>query len=290
MTKSKIAIGTAQIGMDYGIANNIGKPDLDEVKKIFDIASKNNIDTFDTALNYGDSEKIIGIIGLGESKVITKLPAFNGRKEEIREWLNKKINESFEHLQVDSIFGLLLHNPKDLINNDIGQELIHGLNQYREEGKIKKIGVSVYSPDELEELISILKIDIIQAPLNIMDRRLLTSGWMERLKSLDIEVHVRSIFLQGLLLMKQVDLPDQFKKWSSHFSKWYSWLDEHQISPLNACLNYAMNIDDIDKVVIGIDNAEQLDEICMINPESGFVFPDYLMSQDEMLINPSNWL
>ena len=199
-------------------------------------------------------------------------------------------SESFEHLQVDSIFGLLLHNPKDLINNDIGQELIHGLNQYREEGKIKKIGVSVYSPDEIEELISILKIDIIQAPLNIMDRRLLTSGWMERLKSLDIEVHVRSIFLQGLLLMKQVDLPDQFKKWSSHFSKWYTWLDEHQISPLNACLNYAMNIDDIDKVVIGIDNAEQLDEICMINHESGFVFPDYLMSQDEMLINPSNWL
>ena len=72
--KSKIAIGTAQIGMDYGIANNMGKPDLDEVKKIFDIASKNNIDTFDTALNYGDSEKIIGIIGISESKVITKLP------------------------------------------------------------------------------------------------------------------------------------------------------------------------------------------------------------------------
>ena len=290
MTKSKIAIGTAQIGMDYGIANNMGKPDLDEVKKIFDIASKNNIDTFDTALNYGDSEKIIGIIGISESKVITKLPAFNGRKEEIREWLNEKINQSFENLQADSIFGLLLHNPKDLINNDIGEELIQGLNQYREEGKIKKIGVSVYSPDELEELISNLKIDIIQAPLNIMDRRLLTSGWMERLKSLGIEVHVRSIFLQGLLLMKQEDLPDQFKKWSSHFSKWYSWLDEYQISPLNACLNYAMHIDDIDKVVIGIDNAGQLDEICMINHESGFVFPDYLMSQDEMLINPSNWL
>ena len=213
MTKSKIAIGTAQIGMDYGIANNMGKPDLDEVKKIFDIASKNNIDTFDTALNYGDSEKIIGIIGISESKVITKLPAFNGRKEEIREWLNEKINQSFENLQADSIFGLLLHNPKDLINNDIGEELIQGLNQYREEGKIKKIGVSVYSPDELEELISNLKIDIIQAPLNIMDRRLLTSGWMERLKSLGIEVHVRSIFLQGLLLMKQEDLPDQFKKW-----------------------------------------------------------------------------
>ena len=86
--------------------------------------------------------------------------------------------------------------------------------------------------------------------------------------------------------MKQEDLPDQFKKWSSHFSKWYSWLDEYQISPLNACLNYAMHIDDIDKVVIGIDNAGQLDEICMINHESGFVFPDYLMSQDEMLINP----
>ena len=183
-----------------------------------------------------------------------------------------------------------LHNPKDLINNDIGEELIQGLNRYREEGKIKKIGVSVYSPDELEELISNLKIDIIQAPFNIMDRRLLTSGWMERLKSLGIEVHVRSIFLQGLLLMKQEDLPDQFKKWSSHFSKWYSWLDEYQISPLNACLNYAMHIDDIDKVVIGIDNAGQLDEICMINHESGFVFPDYLMSQDEMLINPSNWL
>ena len=141
MTKSKIAIGTAQIGMDYGIANNMGKPDLDEVKKIFDIASKNNIDTFDTALNYGDSEKIIGIIGISESKVITKLPAFNGRKEEIREWLNEKINQSFENLQADSIFGLLLHNPKDLINNDIGEELIQGLNQYREEGKIKKIGV-----------------------------------------------------------------------------------------------------------------------------------------------------
>ena len=77
-----------------------------------------------------------------------------------------------------------MHNPKDLINNDIGEELIQGLNRYREEGKIKKIGVSVYSPDELEELISNLKIDIIQAPFNIMDRRLLTSGWMERLKRL----------------------------------------------------------------------------------------------------------
>jgi len=289
MMNNKIAIGTAQIGMDYGIANNFGKPGLDQVKEIFNIARDNNIDTFDTAVNYGDSETIIGIMGLDQSKVITKLPSFDGRKEEINEWLNQRLNKSLDHLQVDSIFGLLLHNPKDLLNKGIAQELIDGLNHFREEGRVKKIGVSIYSPDELEELIGNFQIDIIQVPLNIMDRRLITSGWLGRLKSLGVEIHVRSIFLQGLLLMKQEDLPNQFMKWSSHFRKWYSWLDDQKISPLDACLNYVMSIKDIDKVVIGIDNAMQLKQICMIKNENDFNFPDYLMSQDEMLINPSNW-
>jgi aryl-alcohol dehydrogenase-like predicted oxidoreductase len=134
-----------------------------------------------------------------------------------------------------------------------------------------------------------IKLDLVQAPFNVLDRRLEFSGWLTRLAQENVEIHVRSIFLQGLLLMNNETRPAMFAKWTPTWARWQDWLDEQQVAPLRACLGFALSVPHVDRVVVGIDSVAHLREIldCMTVPVVSP--PPGLMNGDPDLINPSRW-
>ena len=285
----RIAIGTAQFGMRYGIANKSGQPDTFEVTEILKEAQRNGIKSLDTAINYGQSEEILGRISVDNWDVITKLPAIDPSYRDIEKWVLNSVDHSLKRLRIGCLYGLLLHRTNDLLDKKTGPKIFKALQLLKQQGKVVKVGVSVYAPEEISHILNHYEVDIIQAPFNLFDRRLVSSGLLKHLKSIDIEVHTRSVFLQGLLLMEQFDRPERFKNWKNLFDSWNQWLDSTSISPLEACLGYVMSFSEIDRVVIGIDNLHQLKEICQIKYKKKLHFPANLQSDDIQLINPSNW-
>jgi aryl-alcohol dehydrogenase-like predicted oxidoreductase len=159
----------------------------------------------------------------------------------------------------------------------------------KSDGSVKKIGISIYDTSELDLLCERFQFDLIQAPFNIFDRRLIYSGWMERLALQGVELHVRSAFLQGLLLMSANDRPNKFSPWSKLFLEWDGWLKLNKLLPLEACLSYVLSFPHVSKVIVGADSLVQLKEIILASSCKFSLFPEGLMTRDTALINPANW-
>jgi len=285
---NRIALGTVQFGMDYGIANTCGKVHSEAAGMVLEYALTKGIDTLDTAIDYGDSEKTLGGIGINCWNVISKLPEIPNNCSNIQCWVEQSVNASLQRLGVKHLYGLLLHRPEQLLENN-GDEIYKALQALKQHGLVKNIGVSIYNPSELDYLVKNFKFDIVQAPFNIIDRRLITSGWMDRLSKDNIELHVRSIFLQGLLLMSPTERPAKFTKWSRTFDQYYEWLNTYNLTSLEACLLYVMSYSKIAKIIIGVDGLEQLAQI--IDAANGSLppVPDTFSTDDLDLLNPSQW-
>lgn len=284
----RLALGTVQFGLDYGVANAGGKIAPGEAAEIVRMARAAGVDTLDTAVAYGDAESRLGEIGVVDWRIVSKLPPRpDGTDPE--KWVRQIVERSLSNLQVSRLHGLLLHRPGDLAGAH-GESLYRALLAIREDGLVGKIGVSVYSPDDLDLTCGRFALDLVQAPLNLVDRRLVTSGWLSRLKRDGVEVHVRSAFLQGLLLMKPAVRPRKFDLWSQVWTRWEEWQHEHPaLSPQAACLAYPLACTQVDRVVVGVDSAAQLGQLlastCALD---GDCIPD-LSCDDERLINPSSW-
>ena len=167
--------------------------------------------------------------------------------------------------------------------------LYKALCDLRNDGVVEKIGISIYSPAELDALVPYFDFDLIQAPLNLVDRRILTTGWLGRLKDKDVEVHTRSVFLQGLLLMGRSKIPNKFLPWSSIWREWDFWLEKQQgVSALEACLAFPLQCQDVDRVLVGADGLDQLHAILNAAKYAGVNFPK-IECNDESLINPAEW-
>lgn len=290
MTNSnKIILGTAQLGLNYGITNYSGKPSLSKTKKIIELAKKQNIKFLDTSMNYGDSQEIIGKIENKNFKIITKLPKVPilKKKKKIEIWINKKVEKSLKDLNKKKIYALLLHYPEQLLSKR-GFYIFSALKKLKDNGKIQKIGISIYSINVLKKVIRNFSIDLVQAPFNIIDRRIVDKQIIKILKKKKIELHVRSIFLQGLLISNKEKIPKKFDKWSNIFDKWFNWLNKNKISKLDACLSFIFMQKNIDKVIIGIENLDQLNQLKNAKKNLNLKFPE-ISSVDEDLINPSNW-
>ena len=287
---NKLAIGTAQFGMDYGIGSSPGKVNISEVKKILEHAKLTNIDMLDTASAYGKSEKILGELNVDEFKVVTKTRHFNIPKitDDALNLLNRDFEKSLKDLKLDSMYGLLIHHADDLMKPGASKiiEFIHNL---KKTNKIRKIGVSIYENKHLSFVLENFDIDLVQLPLNIFDRRLIDNGMLKLLSQKGLEVHARSIFLQGLILMGDSSRPRKFDRWDSLWKSWSEWLNDYKISPLEASIRYAMSFSEISKVLVGIDSINQLIEI--VDAASGVLppIPNELYTNDSLLLNPSNW-
>lgn len=202
----------------------------------------------------------------------------------VREW----VTGSLGRLKIPMLAGVLLHRPQQLLAPQ-GEELYQALVRLTQQGVVEKIGVSIYDPGELEALWPRFHFDLIQAPFNIFDQRLLTSGWLHRLHRAGVEVHTRSAFLQGLLLMSASSRPKQFDRWQSLWTKWDRWLTEHALTPVEACLAFVLSHSEIDCVVVGVDNVRQLREIVRAAGTKTVPAAQGLATNEPDLILPSNW-
>lgn len=288
MTAMRLALGTVQFGLPYGIANRSGQVSRVVARDMLQLARDKGIDTLDTAIAYGESESCLGEVGTQGFKLVTKLPAIPTGCGDVNGWAREQVFASYTRLGVDSVYGVLLHRPGQLLETD-GQQIFNALQELKEAGLAQKIGVSIYAPGELDELAPRYRFDLVQAPLNLIDQRLLASGWLRRLKQEGVEVHTRSAFLQGLLLMPRSAIPSGFAPWGTLWDKWYNWLEQQAVTAVQASLAYPLAFPEVDRVVVGADSQEQLTQIINATLASEIdTFPD-LHSEDEKLINPANW-
>ena len=289
MTMKKIVIGTANFGMDYGIRKNQKKLIDSDILEIINTAKKIGIDTIDTAISYGNSLNRLGGFGVENFKIITKFPKIPDDKKNQTTWFNEQIEGTLKKLGINNLEAVLLHYPKDIIENN-NSELIHFLLNLKNEGVIKKIGVSIYEKNELEEILKIFKPEIIQCPINLFDNRLLEKNYLEKISKKGIEIHVRSIFLQGLLLFKREEMPKEFLKYYYIWEEWYNWLKIMKLNPLEACIRYTNSLKSVDKIVVGINSAQHLKQITkyMRKPKL-HQKPNWQNSISKDLIDPRLW-
>ena len=283
---NRIVLGGAQLGLPYGILNGGETLSREEVARILDTAVDHGIDSIDTAIAYGQSESIIGETSQNRFNIISKLPPLPVDISNVSEWVHSQVQGSLSRLKCISLDALLLHRPQDLTGAQ-GVELYAAIESLMAEKMIHRFGVSIYSPDDLEGIIGTFDIHVVQAPLNVFDRRIL--GVTDQLSALNIEVHVRSIFLQGVLIASPQDRPQRFEPWSEHFALFDEWVRSSGVSAMACCMGFALQQSGIAKLVIGTTSAESLDEIMNSIPNSVLEVPTHLQSSVEQLIDPRIW-
>ena len=284
----RLALGTAQLGLAYGIANRSGRIKLDEAKSILTHAHSLGIRMLDTAVAYGDSEARFGSFGVSSWSIITKLPKAPLECNGISRWVIDSVENSLSRLKVDQVYGVLLHSPSQLLEPE-GEEIYRALVALKEQGKMQKIGISIYSPEELDALCPRFQFDLVQAPYNAIDQRLVVSGWLKRLNEAQVEVHARSIFLQGLLLMPPSRRPPYFEPWSPVLNGWFDWLQSSGLSAVKACVGFVLSRPEISRIVIGVDNERQLDQlISSLSLIDGEPLAQFACDDLDLLM-PSRW-
>ena len=285
----RLAIGTAQFGLDYGVSNQIGQVSQNDVERILKAAQAAGVQILDTASDYGNSELSLGLAGVNSFDVITKFGAMPKDTTAVKRWVFEKIESSVSRLKVDSLHGCLMHHPSDLLGPH-GDNIYAALLENKAQGLIKNIGISIYSPVELDQLSHRFEFDIIQAPMNIFDRRLDSSGWLAWLKKSNTQIHIRSVFLQGLLLMDAEARPEYFRHWELLFKKYDSWLAGSPHSAIEACIGFIQQFGSVEEIIVGIASLSQLDAIIKACSSNALMrVPSDFCSDDIELIDPTKW-
>jgi len=290
----RLTLGAAQFGLNYGISNRNGKSTIPEVRSILELALKFGIDTIDTAYHYGDSETVLGdLLELTRRfRIITKTRIVRQTTISDSEiaLLDSAFKNSLSRLRQSSVAGILIHRADDLLANE-GYRLYKWLIDKRDAGKIAKIGASVYSPEQAFRLLQYFDFDIIQAPFNLMDRRILTTELVNYLRSRRIEVHVRSAFLQGLFFLSPLEIPESLTKARPFVDAIRRRALDIGVSINALALAFLRQQPQIDRIVIGVNSAEQLGaniKAYATSLDDNQVF-DGLACEDLSIIDPSTW-
>lgn len=247
MNANKLVLGTVQFGLQYGI-NSAGRPSTEQVSDILDNAKAGGIQILDTSSAYGNAEEVLGAVKAGGNfKIVSKYPK-----------CDKSVAETFNHsLQVlgtDHLYGYLLHHFEVYREN---KEVWNDFIQLQKEGKVERIGFSLYEPWELGIILSDgIPFSLIQVPFNIFDRQF--EPYFQKLKEMDVEIHVRSTFLQGLFFKDRNTLPEKLEPLKKHLLQLDEYAARKGISVGDLALNYNLQNPYIDGVLIGVDNKDQL--------------------------------
>lgn len=296
---SRLTLGTAQLGMDYGIANEAGKPSKEKAFKILRKAFELGINSIDTALAYGDSEQLIGNFLAINSKyrdrvfITTKLPSMSKLRienQEVANFVEKSALASFEKLGV-RIFNFMLHDFHDL---QYGNVLEKCLIKLKQSGIVDHIGVSVYEPEEAESIMQYEIFDTIQLPINLLDHRFLKNNLLERLKARGFTVFARSVFLQGLLTMNPVNVPESLSKVKSYLYDLRKVAVNSGLKIEELAIAFVASITEIDSIVVGVDNESQLisnfEYINLsISQQIVELITQVIQGIDENIIDPRKW-
>ena len=265
MKDNRLTLGTVQFGLNYGVNNFLGKPKIEDSIKVLQLAYKNTITSFDTAFSYGDAEEILGVFIkqnklAGKVKVISKLRpnvfdegTVEKDKYKIIKW---EVEKTLKKLNISCLDGYLLHTPAYIYDG----EVVSALKKLKKNGLIKNFGVSIY--DEAEAFYAVEKagVDYIQIPYNVFDQRLDRSNFFELARLKKIKVFARSAFLQGLMVMDQKNIPKYLPQAKQYLKTFKKIISKYGYTSSRASLLFSLSHPDIDQVVIGVDNSNQLKE------------------------------
>lgn len=288
----KLGLGTVQFGVNYGISNLSGQTGGEEVAEILAVAQRNGIRVIDTAALYGSSEEVLGneLPAEHQFKLVTKTIRFDTDRITSADasLLEQTFIHSLKKLRCSSVYGLMIHNVADVFAQG-GDRLMNSLVELKKNGLVAKIGVSVYTAEQIETVLERFEIDLIQLPVNVLDQRLLHGGQLTRLKRAGVEIHARSTFLQGLLLMEPNTLPNYFDAVKPHLVRYHEYLLRSGVTPVKAALGFVTGLDEIDVVICGVNNHQQLEELCAATtPIPAINFFDFAI-YDDLILNPSKW-
>lgn len=275
--KAKLGIGTVQFGLDYGISNASGKTSLTEAETIIRLARAEGLTVLDTASAYGDAEKTLGQIGVPDFQVVSKFISTDSSEN-----LKKEFLQSLESLHLKKLYGYLAHRPLSLLADPgIWSQLL----EWKCQGKIEKVGASFNTIEELQAILgSDIQLDLVQVPYNYFDRRferyfplMFEKGW---------EIHVRSVYLQGLFFVEPASLPAYFNPVKPILKQLQNQFDNHLSAAL---LRFVLENAFVEKVILGINTSEQLaSTLANLDPLIDLPFLDTSSIPDQLLI-PSNW-
>lgn len=277
----RLALGTVQFGLDYGVSNRAGEVADSELDSILTLARRLGIDTLDTAQAYGNAESRLGSRHTADFMLVDKLAPGIQASDVVA-----SVDSSLMMLERSRLDGLLLHRSQDA-----SPALFEQLTELQRQGKVGKLGVSVYSPEELEQwLASGYPLQLVQLPANLLDQRFLRSGWLNRLQDIGCEIHVRSLFLQGLLLMQPAQRPDYFQAFAAPLARLDN-LHPH-LSPLHKALALIAALPQVSRFVVGVCHAHELAAIGAAYghlPQWSDTKLATLACDDAGLINPAQW-
>lgn len=297
ISKNSLCLGTVQFGLDYGINNPNGKPSRQRSLAMLDYAYKRGIRSFDTAAAYGDAEEILGeFIRTRKpedeifitSKLLPNIIPEN--EKDVHGIIKKELKKTLEKLGVQKIYGYYLHTPEYIYNN----EIVKALNKCKEEGLVSKIGVSIY--EEKDAIFAAnLPVDIIQIPYSFLDQRLNKTDFFEIAKKNKIEVFARSAFLQGLIFMNDEEIPPKLEKARAYLKEFDEIIGKYGLSRQKAALLFSYKNKNIDHVVFGVDNINQLaEDIDMVEENIDFEkcldeLKNKFVNIEKYIIFPSLW-
>lgn len=288
---SKLVLGTVQFGLDYGIANINGKPTQENVNNIVKYLYEEKLNCFDTAQVYGNSEEVLGI-ALENTKstfVISKLKSDTFITNAIG-----SVSNSLNNLGIKTLYGLLLHDSTVLQN--WGDESSFIVDNLVEKNLIRYFGVSIYTENDFELAINNDRIDFIQVPFNLFDQRAIRNSWFKRAKVKNKLIFIRSVFLQGLLLMDISSVPKKLESAKLHLEQLEILCSKFKMTKNELALAYVDSIAKNSLILFGCDNIIQAKEnIKNYNSLKKLTITDLniieekFKSIEESIYNPAKW-
>lgn len=284
----KLALGTAQFGMDYGVSNSEGRTSQDDVAAILSRAREVGVSVIDTAPAYGDAQSVLGaaMAAVGPFRLVTKTPPGVTESGVVRSALDASLRD----LGQTRVYGLLAHSAADLLGAN-GRELFDAMRSARDEGLVERIGVSVYTPVQAEEALERFGITLIQLPVSLADQRFAASGVLSRLADAGVEIHARSVFLQGALLMPADRLPVHLHGLRSVLDHIDATAAGLSVSRQALAFAFVAGMEEISHVVVGVTDAAQFEDligVASVRLPAGFDAGDIAV-HDLPLIDPSMW-
>ena len=289
---ARLILGTATLGMQYGIKNSNGVMNEKSFKRIIEFAANHGIYNIDTAYAYGDAELKLGNLkdDLSSFKIFSKIGINDSNNKEYISTITHQIHESLESMNQSSIYAYLLHKPIDMKD----EVLLNQLSQMKSVGLFKKLGVSVYTKKEALEALENDLLDIIQVKYNILDRELEELDFFEKAKQKNKEIIVRSVFLQGILLDSDIQL-SKFNELSGPLEDIKLISNEYSLTLMDLALFYVLSNQNLDGIIVGFDSIKQFEEI--ISSIQRLKPNDLLyqklrminMNFNKDILNPTNW-
>lgn len=276
----KLGLGTVQFGQPYGISNSHGQVSPMEAAAILAGARNAGIRLLDTAANYGEAEAVLAKLDIAAFRIVSKTIGLKHGLDQVI----ARARQSEAALKADT---LLVHAAADLLGPD-GDALWSALCRLRDEGVFRKIGISVYVADDPAALAARFRPDVMQIPFSLLDQRLLIDGTLARLRDLSVEIHARSLFLQGLLFLDK--LPEKLRHASPHMSSVRARLQDAGTTPLAAAIGFVLSRPEIAFGLVGVTSAAELNEIigAAQSPLPDLDWASFALD-DAVVLTPSLW-